>query len=93
MTRNNSTGAATLPPQGGWNMKTVYTVEISEEGLRSDGFYSIDSPETLFDLLKWYKETSDRPVTVRLRRHEVELPCDVCSAGSVREVIVLTLNK
>lgn len=74
-------------------MKTVYTVEISEEGLRSDGFYSIDSPETLFDLLKWYKETSDRPVKVCLRRHEVELPCDVCSAGSVREVIVLTLNK
>ena len=74
-------------------MKTVYTVESSEEGLRSDGFYSIDSPETLFDLLKWYKETSDRPVTVLLRRHEVELPCDVCSAGSVREVIVLTLNK
>lgn len=74
-------------------MKTVYTVEISEEGLRSDGFYSIDSPEVLFDLLKWYKETSDRPVKVCLRRHEVELPCDVCSAGSIREVMVLTLNK
>lgn len=74
-------------------MNTVYTVELVEEGLRCEGFYSVSSMEELFRLLRWYKESSDRAVTVRIRKHEIEHACDVCGSGSIREEITLVLIK
>lgn len=73
-------------------MNTVYTVQFYEEGLRSDGFYEFSNIEQLYQYLRLYLD-SDSKVTVCLRKHEIKLPCDVCSADSIKETIKLILNK
>ena len=73
-------------------MKAVYTVEFYEEGLRSDGFYKFESIEQLYHYLHLFSG-SDRKVTVCLRKHEIDLPCDVCGVGSIKDTIKLVIEK
>lgn len=73
-------------------MKTVYTVQCYEEGLRSDCFCEFETIEELYKYLRLFSG-SERKVTVYVRKHEIERPCDVCSAGSIKETIRLVIEK
>lgn len=55
-------------------MKTVYTVQFYEEGLRSDGFYEFETMGELYQYLRLFSG-SERKVTVYVRKHEIERPC------------------
>lgn len=72
-------------------MKTVYSVEIYEDGLRCDGFYEIKTAEDFFNLVRLYSE-SDRDVKINVRRHEIEHECDICGSGSIKEVYKLNMK-
>lgn len=73
-------------------MKTVYTVQFYEEGLRSDGFYEFETIGQLYQYLRLFSGSKYK-VTVCVRKHEIERPCDVCSAGSIKETIRLVIEK
>lgn len=73
-------------------MKTVYTVQFYEEGLRSDGFYEFETLEQFYRYLFLFSDI-DRKLTVCVRRHEIELPCDVCGGDSIKATINLIVEK
>ena len=73
-------------------MKTVYTIQFYEEGLRSDGLYEIETMGELYQYLRLFSG-SERKMTVYVRKHEIERPCDVCSAGSIKETIKFVIEK
>ena len=73
-------------------MKTVYTVQFYEEGLRSDGFYEFENMAQFWQCLNVFAG-SDRKVKVCIRKHEIEHTCDVCSADSIKETIKLVIEK
>lgn len=72
-------------------MKTVYTVQFYEEGLRSDGFFEFENMAQFWQYLKLYAD-SDRNVTICVRKHEVDAEYDVCSADSVKDCIKLAIK-
>lgn len=73
-------------------MKTVYTVAFCEEGLQSDGFYEVESMKEFMRYLKWYAKNGNK-VTICINECEIEKPCDICSAGSVKECVNLVIKK
>jgi len=70
-------------------MKTVYSVLIYEEGLRTEAFDEVSTVEELFELLSRRDRFARHPLSIDLRRHEIELDCEICSQGSVVEDIRL----
>lgn len=74
-------------------MKTVYTVQPYEKGIRSDGWYEIESPQEAFDLISRFCNNAAYPVSVIFRKHEIALDCEICSAGSVKEEIVFEVRE
>lgn len=73
----------------GKSTKTVFTIQPYEEGLRSDGFYEVKTAEEAFALIEMTLKNAKHPVRFVFRKHEVELDCDVCSSGSIKESITL----
>lgn len=71
---------------------TVYSLQPYEEGLRSDGFYEVKTAGEVFGLIKDAYRGANHPVTVVLRKHEIESECDICSASSVVDHITLEIN-
>lgn len=74
-------------------MKTVYTIQPYEEGLRSDGFYECESLKDAYELISRFGKAAKYPVTIILRKHEIDHDCDVCGSGSIKEEIALKLDK
>ena len=70
-------------------MKTVFTIQPYEEGLRSNGFYEIKTAEDVFAVIEMALKNAKHPVRFSFCKHEVELDCDVCSSGSIKESISL----
>ena len=73
-------------------MKSVYTAQFYEDGLRSYGFYEFENMGQFFQCLRLFSK-SERKVTVLIRRHDIEYPCDVCGGDSIKEVIKLVIEK
>lgn len=73
-------------------MKTVYTFQFYEEGLRSEGAYEFESIEQLYQYLEMFSHSKHK-VTVYLRKHEVDHPCGECCSDSIKETIKFVLEK
>ena len=74
-------------------MKTVYTFQLYEEEIRSDGFYEADNMDDVFRIIKTFTKGASHPARVVFRKHEIEHACDVCGAGSIKEEITLLIEK
>lgn len=73
-------------------MKKAYSINFYEEGLRNGGAFEFETAEELWDLIKRYS-TNKNKITIRISEHEIELPCDMCSAGSVKDYVDLTYRE
>lgn len=73
-------------------MKTVYTIQPYEEGLRSDGFYEFESLKDAYKLISRFGKAANHPVKIVLREHEIEHDCEVCGSGSIVGEITLDLE-
>ena len=73
-------------------MNTAYTIEFYEEGLRSDGFYEFNTIEQFYQYLSLFLG-SERKVTICIRKHEIERPCDICGGDSIKGCINLVFEK
>lgn len=74
-------------------MSIVYTLQIYEEMIQPRALCQISSIESAFDEIYRALEDAKHDVTVVIREHYIENPCDICSSKSDRRVITLYYPK
>lgn len=65
----------------------VYSVTFYGDGLQPDGLYEIAHIGELFDILK--RRNREK---MTIQKHEIVNKCDICSAGSVIDEIIVNLR-